>query len=255
MSPLPSITGVISDLDGVVYRGAHPIPGAREAFAHWRARAVPCCFVTNNSTRSAKDVAAHLCRLGVDASARDVVTSAEATADLLRARHAPGTPVQVIGSDNLRAVLAQAGFIDEGGAADIVVAGLDRQLRYETLNRGVRNLLAGASLIGTNPDTLLPGNEGYDAGTGTLLAALTAATGVVAEIVGKPRPHMIRTALARLGLPAAGVVMLGDRADTDIAAGQAADLFSILVGPGTPGSASATVRPDLHVGQLTELVA
>ena len=52
------IYGIISDLDGVAYRGEQPIPESVQAFQTWHARGVPYAFVTNNSTKSAAPFAA-----------------------------------------------------------------------------------------------------------------------------------------------------------------------------------------------------
>ncbi len=52
------ICGIISDLDGVAYRGEQPIPESGQAFQTWHARRVPYAFVTNNSTKSAAQFAA-----------------------------------------------------------------------------------------------------------------------------------------------------------------------------------------------------
>ena len=52
----PPIEGIISDLDGVVYRGNAAIPDAIQAFGRWQAAGLPFCFVTNNSTHTPEDV-------------------------------------------------------------------------------------------------------------------------------------------------------------------------------------------------------
>ena len=52
------IYGIISDPDGVAYRGEQPILESVQAFQTWHARDVPYAFVTNNSTKSAAPFAA-----------------------------------------------------------------------------------------------------------------------------------------------------------------------------------------------------
>lgn len=102
-----TIRGIISDLDGVVYRGETPIPDAMTAFGAWRRQDVPYAFVTNNSTRSAAQVAAKLRRMGVHAAPAQVFTAISATANLMRRRRRKGSRVFAIGEQPLLDALAE----------------------------------------------------------------------------------------------------------------------------------------------------
>jgi ribonucleotide monophosphatase NagD (HAD superfamily) len=57
-------------------------------------------------------------------------------------------------------------------------------------------------------------------------------TGVDPIIVGKPEPFSTRLALSKMGLDPEDVLMVGDRVDTDIAAGLAAgcEVAMVLTG-------------------------
>ncbi len=98
----PSVTGIVSDLDGVVYRGKTAIPDAVEAFRAWWAAGIPYCFVTNNSTHTAEDVVAKLNGFGLEATMENVVTSAVTAAQLIRRSYPAGTRIYVIGAPSLR---------------------------------------------------------------------------------------------------------------------------------------------------------
>ncbi|MDB5524003.1 MAG: HAD-superfamily hydrolase, subfamily [Rhizobium sp.] len=251
----PDLAGVISDLDGVVYRGAEPIAEAVEVFRHWHKAGLPYRFVTNNSTKSAEEFASKLRDFGVPAQASDVVTSAQATAELLKARWPEGARVFVMGASSLMEAVAAAGFEISDQKADIVVVGLDRTVTYAKLKTAVRFVLNGAPLIGTNPDLLLPCEDGFEPGAGMLLTAISAASGKAPTVVGKPEPHMIETALARLGTERTRTIMIGDQLDTDIQAGRRAGLFSVLVQTGVPASSRSEIQADLTIASLSELVA
>ena len=248
----PAIQGIISDLDGVVYRGEGPIDDAVEAFRRWELAGIPYCFVTNNATRSPEAFAEKLTRLGVRTSAAQVVTSPVATADALRARWPGGGPVFVLGAPALAAALTEAGFTVTDRDPQAVVVGLDRDLTYARLATAVHAVHAGAVLVATNADPRLPvEGGGFDPGAGSILAAVATATGVKPIVVGKPEPRMIEMALARLGTPKDGTVMIGDQVSTDILAGQRAGLRSILVTTGVPRDDAAV--PDRVVDSLLEL--
>ncbi len=246
------ITGVVADLDGVVYRGEAPIPDAVEAFRRWERAGVPYCFVTNNATRSAEAFADKLTRLGVRTAPSQVVTSPIATAAAMRERWAPGTPVFVLGAPALADVLRDAGFTVTDDEPEAVVVGLDRDLTYARLRTAVRAVHAGAALIGTNADPRLPVEDGFDPGAGSILAAVAAATGARPVVVGKPEPRMVEMALQRLGTAKATTVMIGDQVCTDILAGQRAGLRAILVTTGVPRDDAAV--PDLVVDSLLDLL-
>ena len=250
--PAPPIAGVIADLDGVLYRGDAPIADAVRAFQHWEQAGTPYAFVTNNATKSANAFADKLTRMGVKTAPDQVITSSIATAAYLQTRWAPKTPVYVLGSAALAAVVEQAGFLVTEDKPAAVVVGLDRDFTYARLRTAVRAILAGATFIGTNADILLPVEDGFDPGAGTMLAAIAAATRTQPLIIGKPEPRMIEMALERLGTPRENTVMIGDQIATDILAGQRAGLRSILVTTGVAGDASGT--PDQTVDSLMELV-
>lgn len=71
---------LLIDLDGTVFCGRQPTGGAVQSLSQVRSRKL---FVTNNASRSADEVAAHLCELGFTATGEDVVTSAQSAAHLL----------------------------------------------------------------------------------------------------------------------------------------------------------------------------
>ena len=252
-NPVPAIAGVISDLDGVLYRGEAPIADAVEAFRRWDEAGVPYCFVTNNATRTPEDFAAKLTRLGVRTAPAQVVTSPVATADYLRSRWPAGTPVFVLGAAALADAMTQAGFKVTDDGPEVVVVGLDRALTYARLTAAVHAVLAGAALVGTNADPRLPvEGGGFDPGAGSILAAVATATGATPVVVGKPEPRMVEMALERIGTARDATIMIGDQVSTDILAGQRAGLRSVLVTTGVPRDDAAT--PDRVVDSLLELL-
>lgn len=249
-----SILGVVSDLDGVVYRGGSAIPGAVEAFRRWSERSVPVAFVTNNATKSPDQFAAKLESLGVSVHPNRVFSSAAATAAFVRRRWPPGTRVFPIGEPSLLGPLAAGGFVPAGDDAEVVVLGFDHAIDYAKISTAVRALLMGAELVATNPDVLTPSDTGFAPCVGTFLAALRAAVPTIQPIiVGKPEPIMIEEAFASLGSPRAGTIMIGDQVATDIVAGQRAGLRTVLVTTGVPFKSVAGVEPDRIVSSLIDL--
>jgi 4-nitrophenyl phosphatase len=229
---LDNISALIIDMDGVLWEGDRPMPGLVEFFAALRARGIRYVMATNNASQTPDQYVAKLARMGVEATREEVIGSGLAAALYLKNHARPGSRVFAIGEDGVRAALQENGFelIDlyENGA-DYVVCGLDRQLSWDKLATATLNIRAGATFIGTNPDTTLPTERGLTHGNGAVIAALVAATGVEPIIIGKPEPIMYQLAIERLGVPPEATVALGDRLDTDILGAVRTGIRSILV--------------------------
>ena len=230
---------VVLDLDGVVYLGDQVIPAAPETLEGVRGLGVRVGFVTNNAVRPAAAVADKLTRLGVKASAGEVLTSAEAVVRLLGGPAGlAGRPVLALGGPGLLGALADAGarLLDprEWRAAELVVAGLDPELTYDKVRAATLAIAAGARFVGSNADASLPTPEGPWPGAGSVLALLETATGVRPVVAGKPERTLFEAAAARLA--AAPILMVGDRDDTDLAGAKALgwDVALVLTGATRP---------------------
>lgn len=251
----PIVRAVVSDLDGVVYRGDNPVPGAVEAINLWASCGVPYVFVTNNASKSATAFAEKLSRLGIAARPDQVLTSADAAAVYVRRTFRAGVSTYVIGEAVLHEALAREGAsVADRDDVEVVVLGFDYALTYAKLRRAMRALMGGAALIVTNPDMITPTSDGYEPCVGTTLAALKAAVpGVKPVVAGKPSPVMITEALRRLGSKPEETIMVGDQIFTDIIAGQAAGLRSFLVRTGVPVLAHETAVPDAIIETLLDI--
>lgn len=234
------IRGLLFDLDGTVYRGDDPIPGAADFLRRAGAAGLDCLFVTNRANRTPEAVALQLNDMGIDCGPAQILTSAQATAAYLGPCRA-----YCLGEEGLHAALAEGGIALVESAPDAVVASYDRGLTYDKLLKAARFILEGARFLGTNPDPIIVLEDGPAPETGVTLAALTAATGRRPEIVGKPERAIIDSAVARLGLPREELVVVGDNIATDILAAQNAGLRSalILTGVSTRADLAAAATP------------
>jgi 4-nitrophenyl phosphatase len=256
-----ALRGLLIDLDGVVYTGRLPIPGAAEFLAEARRRGLKFLLVTNNSTASPEMVAERLAGMHIDVAPEEILTSAQAAVAYVKTQAAPGTPVRIIGETGLRHAAEEEGFhiVDDGdGACDWVIAGLDRTFNYEKLTGATRAIIRGARFVASNADALLPIEGGQVLpGAGTIVAAIQTATGVTPVVLGKPEPGLFEHGLRRLGnLQPDQVAMIGDRLDTDVDGGRRAGLHTILVLSGVTSAAeaaSANPPPDAVVADLASV--
>jgi NagD protein len=260
--PPPLFDGYAFDLDGTVYLGDAPLPGAIETIGRIRQAGRAVAFVTNNPLHSAQDYAGKLRGLGVQASTADVVTATDALISYLRSA-CPQARLLVLGETLLMDTLDAAGFAltQEPAAADVVVVSFDRTFDYAKLLAAYRAVrLHGARMVATNPDPYCPTPDGGLPDCAAMLAAVQACTGAVAEaVVGKPSRHMAAAVLDRLGVPAASAAMVGDRLSTDMVMAKSAGMASVLVLTGATSTADlaaaqATVLPDYVIHELPELL-
>ncbi|MDK1327301.1 HAD-IIA family hydrolase [Arthrobacter sp. zg-Y1143] len=249
---------VFSDLDGVVYAGPHAIPGAVEALGRLADVSVQLAYVTNNASRSSETVAAHLRELGAPATAETVFGSAQAGAELLAEKVAPGARVLVTGSATLAAAVEAQGLTVVRSAddqPDAVIQGFDPSLGWKDLAEAAFAVGRGAVWVATNTDLSIPQARGIAPGNGTLVAAVGAATGKVPFVAGKPEAPLFTTAARHLGVHRPLVV--GDRLDTDILGGTNAgfDTALVLTGVDTPLTALAARTPERPVYLISNLEA
>lgn len=234
------------DLDGVVYRGDRAVAAAPSALEQVRALDIKLLFITNNSARTPEDVAGRLERLGVRADPSEILTSALATAALLRREGSSGQQAFVIGERGVREALQQVGIeiVDgEPETADLVVVGWDRSVDYGRLRTASLLVERGARLVATNADASYPAPDGLWPGAGAILSAITTTTGATPTIVGKPAQPLFQAAAEVTG--ATRPLVVGDRLDTDIGGARGMQWDSLLVLSGAATAASLTETSDL----------
>jgi len=237
----------ILDLDGCVWIGDEPTPRAVEAVEALRDAGKNVAYATNDPRSATEDYVARLWKMGIRASMSDVVTVGGALQHLL-ADTRSGRTAFVIGTDALRRHVADAGLkilngTDLASRAEVVVVGGTDDLVYNDLRFGALAVRRGADFLATARDPTYPQPDGPWPGTGAILAAVEVASGRTAEIVGKPRPQLLFTALDRLG--EGRTLVVGDRVDTDLTAAAAAELDAALVlSGGTPREALNGFEPE-----------
>jgi len=229
-APAEEFDVALVDLDGVAYRGHEPIPHAADGLTGARGRGMRLVFVTNNASREPESVAEQLTQLGIPTGADEVMTAAQAAAQLLRSRLEPGARVLVVGGAGLRTAVRHAGYRIVESADDepaAVAQGFSPDLGWAQLAEAAYAIEQGAWHVASNLDLSLPTARGFAPGNGSLVAAVRAATGVEPDSAGKPSPAMYRMAVERAGAKRALVV--GDRLDTDLAGARSGGFVGLHV--------------------------
>jgi 4-nitrophenyl phosphatase len=258
MHRLRSIRHLIVDMDGVLYLGDSPMPGLDQFFAFLHDHEIRFQLVTNNSTLTPHMYADKMARMGVDIQDSDVLTSSIATADYLAGRQPRGSHVYAIGEEGLLDALQGAGFVLSRTDPVAVVVGFDRDITYAKLRQATLLIRAGVPFVATNPDVTLPMPEGQVPGTGTIVAAVSAASDRKPLVIGKPEPLLMEQAMARMGAVRETTAAIGDRPETDILSAQRAGILSILTLSGATDRArlaTFVIEPDIVLDDIQAVVA
>lgn len=250
-----AIDSFLLDMDGTIYLGPTPIPGAPEFIQFLRASGRRFLFFTNNSSADAQRYADKLTKMGIAATPGDVLTSGEATVRYLLTK-TPHRRVYVVGTPSFEAEIDEAGLTRTETDPEAVVLAFDRSLTYAKLERACLLLREGLPYYATNPDKVCPTEYGYIPDCASMAALLHEATGRLPEFIGKPNPTMVRMALEKLDAARETTAMVGDRLYTDMQMAYNAGITSILVLSGETKEADvakAERQPDYVFPSVSEL--
>ena len=232
------IHGVLIDLEGVLYVGGYPLPGAREALLSLRAAGIPMRFITNTSRTTRAAIVDRLADMGLEVAPEHLFTPVVAARNYLIARKL--TPHLLVHPH----ILGE--FADLlGPSPDAVLIGdAGSAFDYGALNRCFRLLLNGLPLLAMGSNRYFRDDGGLSLDIGPFVAALEYAAEMEAVILGKPAAAFFLAAVASLDLPPQDVVMVGDDAEMDVCGALTAGLRAALVRTGKyrPGD-EAKVEP------------
>jgi HAD superfamily hydrolase (TIGR01450 family) len=253
---------LLVDLDGVVYRGADPVPGVAARLGARAAAGDDVVYVTNNSMHYRGDYVTRLADLGAPVSADRIVSAPRATALYLREREPGVRRVLTVGAGGLDRELRDVGLevvssgfaaermaregLDGVGAAgrpDAVVAGVDPQLTYLRIAAAADCVRAGARFIATNRDPTYPTERWIRPGAGAVIAAIEVASGVSPITIGKPEPLLMEEAASAVGRNAHDAIVIGDGILTDLAAARRVGARCILMLTGVSTREAAEALP------------
>lgn len=247
--------GFLIDMDGVIYSGGAPLPGAVEFIDRLIQRQIPFLFLTNNSQFTQRDVVTRLKRMDIHVGEEHIFTSAMATGLFLASQKPEGT-AYVLGEGGLVLSLHANGYSIVHSDPDYVVVGEGRTLTLEMVSTAIEMILKGAKLIATNLDPS-PRIEGWNKpGISAVIAMLENATGKHAFSVGKPSPIMMRAARKALKLTTAETTMIGDTMGTDIIGGCQMGYKTVLCMTGWTKQEDLVdyaYRPDLIVESVLDV--
>jgi HAD superfamily hydrolase (TIGR01458 family) len=259
--PAAAPAAYLLDLDGTLYSGDAPIPGAVDALARLRDAGVPFRLVTNTTSRSRRTLVERLAGYGFSVRPEEIVTATLAGASLLRAhgisRVAPFVPAGAL--EDLAGLTLAGGTSDRPrSAADAVVLGdLGERWTFALLQEAFEHLMSGAVLVALSRDRYFRQGQRLALDAGPFVAALEYAANATAEVAGKPSPAFFGAAMESLGLaPDRSVAMVGDDLWSDVEGAQRTGLQGWLVRTGKFREdvlRGGSVTPDRVLGSVAEI--
>lgn len=244
------------DLDGVIWRGSRFIEGSPEALNVLIGRGLPLLLLTNNASYPASEVVARLKTVGVTLEPRNVLNTATVARKWLEQNGMSGKRAMVLAAP---VVLAQLdGYIEAVPAtrhsgAELVLVGRDVSFDFARLDAASAAVREGAMLVSMNRDTMMPVDDEIQPGTGAILAAIEAAAGAEAIVLGKPELPMMQAAREILGDHK--VLMIGDRVESDVVGAHSIGWDAALVLSGVSARSRNGEKPEFVAPSLADLVS
>jgi HAD superfamily hydrolase (TIGR01458 family) len=252
--PLTDVKGVLLDLDGVLTVSGKALDGARDTLAWLRRSEMPFRVLTNTTSMTRRALLSQLDETGLAIGDDELMTAATATAAYLREHHAGASCFLITKTDLSEDFEGIA--ITEGGADVVVIGGAEEGFTYDKLNRAFQMLMDGAGFLAMHRGFFWKTDQGLMLDAGAFVVGLEEAAGVKATLVGKPAAPFFDTAVAALGIPVEGVVMVGDNVSSDVNGAQAAGLHGVLVRTGAFRAdqlEAAEREPDAVIDSIADL--
>ncbi len=224
------IKGVLLDIDGVLYTGDTPVPGAAESLQFLKENQIPFQCISNTTQKSRASISQKLDTYGLNIPEEFIFTPAAALVSVLKEKNIQ--KCFFLTETDVKKDLLLAGIIESNGAEAVVVGDAGDYFNYHSLNKAFRLLIGGASFFALEKDRYWMDNEGLSLSAGPFVYGLEYASGVSAHLIGKPSSAFFAKALESMKIDASEAVMVGDDIHTDIGGSQKAGMKGILVKTG-----------------------
>lgn len=243
------VRGLLLDLDGTLYVGASPVPGALDAIGRLKGAGLPVRYVTNTTRRPRREVAGGMRDLGFEVGEDEVFTPARAAVAIIGG----GSCLPLVAEGLLEDLSDVA--IDDERPDYVLVGDLGEGFTYGRLDAAFRCLMEGAGLIALQKNRFWQTDTGLSLDAGPFVAALEYASGKQAAVVGKPQAGFFGAALGAMGLEVGEVAMVGDDPESDVAGAKRVGLGAIQVRTGKWRPGDDLEEADLILDSIAGLPA
>jgi len=223
------IKGLMIDMDGVLYQGSHPVPGAVKAFKQLQKEKIPYRLLTNTTTQSRQSLRTKLKVMGFDVPEEYIFSAPYAASRFLQQKKVKNIYLFAQGTTSMDFKEFKITEIDP---EYVVIGDLASDYTYDRLNKAFRLILNGAKMLAMQKNRFWKTESGFTLDVGAFVALLEYGANQKAKLIGKPAKEFYKLALNDMGLQAGNVAMIGDDVEVDIEGAQKAGCQAIQVKTG-----------------------
>lgn len=249
-----SVHAVLLDIDGTLFTGMDPLPGAVETIGFLQKQNIPYRFISNGTRRSKKTVLEKLQRLNLPVCEDQIFTPAGAAIQYLLSQNI--SSCTLLSTDDLKEDFRNAGISLVHDAHVVIIADAGDSFTYQSINQVFRQVIGGADLIALEKDRYWMDHDGLSLGAGPFVDALEYASGKTALLMGKPSLHFFHEALSSMDAEPGNTLMVGDDIRTDIGGSMACGIKGVLVQTGKFNQevlAKSLVKPSHIIKSIADL--
>ena len=223
------IKTILFDLDGVLYIGDNPVPGAVEVIEELRTSGFGLRFITNTSTKLPQEIIRKLTNFGFNVSSEELFTPLRSARDYLisvsLSRMYP-----VINSEILP--YFKEFIIDQENPEFILIGDIGDKWNYQLMNKIFNFTMNGAKLIALHQGKFYNSGTGNVLDIGAFISGIEYSANVRAAVFGKPDLNFFNSAVATTKCDKGEILMVGDDLDNDIAGAQKSGYKTVLTKTG-----------------------
>ncbi len=201
------ISGLLIDLDGVIYNDSQPIPGAVDTIRWLQRRRIPFRFITNTTMKSRNTLCKKLSEMGIQVEPEVIFSAAFAAGQYVR-QFKKNRSFLLLTQD------AKEEFYGveqtEENADFVVIGDLGDLFDIKILNKAFNCLMQGAKLIALQKNRFWLSDGGYRIDAGAFVTLLEYAANTESVLIGKPAEKFFELAVRSLNIPPDAVMMIGD---------------------------------------------
>lgn len=196
-SNIGSISGVVLDVDGVLWTKGSPTSGAFQFLENLRRCRIPFCLLTNDCSVSKAQRYQSMVEAGFMIQAEQLVTAPQLTGEWLR--NIGANTIMYLGATTAISDIPVDLTIQKIGPVDAVVVGdLFSSYDRHSLNRAANAVSSGAALVAMQRNPCWSDGSEWHIDNGFWIAGLEYVTGREAVVIGKPSPFAYQGAVNRL---------------------------------------------------------
>lgn len=247
-------SGILFDLDGVIYQGETLVDGAKSTIRILEGAGIPYCFITNSTRRTKSSLVVHIEQMGLKTETNKVFAAPHAAIEYCKMKNFKRM-LLIVPDPEMKKDFCSFELVDKNPEV-IVLGDMGSQFSFELLNRIFIYLMDGCQIVAMHKNRYWIDSSGPRMDLGAFVSALEYASGRKVIITGKPNRKFFHLAVRYLGCHPSVVYMIGDDIEADICGAKNAGINAILVKTGKFNEdllSNSKIQPDYIIESIADL--